>query len=384
MGKHIPEIVITGGPCGGKSGALDIIPRRLNAIGYSVIILREVAEDIFSSIFPNDVKDIREFAQKYPERYCAMQEQMFLEIMAKLEIRRNFAKICGGEKIVILLDRGPMDALAYMPSKDFFEFVRRNSFSIYDIRDSFDGVVHLVTAADGAEEFYEQNDVRIETPEEARALDKKTQWAWVGTPHLRIIDNSTGFDAKMDRLFRAILRVLGEPEPLEIERRFLLRHKPDFRNSILRRAELLFIEQMYLARSLEGISRIRKRSTVKFARGRSQGDSTSYYKATKVDISPGVRREDEHEISFNEYEHLATFKDFDRRVVRKHRYCFVYNNQYFELDVFISPEWAKGLCLLEIELLNENDFVDLPPFLNIEKEVTDDSRYSNYEIAGRR
>ena len=381
MERHVKEIVITGGPCSGKSEALKIIPKRLRDMGYTVMILREVAEDIFSSVFPANAGDIREFLKKYPEKFYAMEEQIFFEIMAKLKIRRSLARICGNEKAVILLDRGPMDALAYMPSKSFLEFVRRSGFSIYDARDSFGGVAHLVTAADGVEEFYEQNEVRIETAEEARVLDKETQWAWAGAPHLWIIDNSTGFDGKMNRLFEAILHILGEPESLEIERKFLLAKRPDFRGSTLRRAEMFFIEQMYLS---DGMSRIRKRSTVRYGHGRSQGDSTCYYMTCKVEISPGVRREEENIISSYDYAHLKGYKDLHRAVVRKHRYCFVYSNQYFELDTFISPQWARGTWILEHELLNINDPINLPPFLDIEKEVTADHAYSNYGIAKRR
>ena len=51
MERHVKEIVITGGPCSGKSEALKIIPKRLRDMGYTVMILREVAEDIFSSVF---------------------------------------------------------------------------------------------------------------------------------------------------------------------------------------------------------------------------------------------------------------------------------------------------------------------------------------------
>ena len=381
MERHVKEIVITGGPCSGKSEALKIIPKRLRDMGYGVVILREAAEEIFTSVFPSDVRDIREVLEKYPEKFYAMEEQIFLEIMAKLKIRRNLAEICGDKKTVIFLDRGPMDALAYMPSERFFEFVKRNGYSVSDTRDSSDGVVHLVTTADGAEEFYEQNDVRIETAEKARTLDKETQRAWVGAPHLWIIDNSTGFDGKMNRLFEAILHILGEPEPLEIERKFLLAKRPDLRNSMLRRAEMFLIEQIYLS---DGMSRIRKRSTVRYGRGRSQGDSTCYYMTCKVEISPGVRREEENIISSYDYAHLKGYKDLHRAVVRKHRYCFVYSNQYFELDTFISPEWARGTWILEHELLNINDPINLPPFLDIEKEVTADHAYSNYGIAKRR
>lgn len=378
MERKISEIVITGGPCSGKSEALKVIPERLKNMGYDVVILREVAEEIFTNVSPGGTKDIRDLIKKDLGKLCAVQEQIFLEIMTKLEIRRNLAKICGGEKSVILLDRGPMDALAYMPHERFFEFSKKNGFSVYDTRDSFDGVVHLVTAADGAEDFYEQNEVRIETPQKARKLDKETQWAWVGAPHLRIIDNSTSFNEKMERLFQAILRILGDPEPLEIERKFLLSKRPDFRNSILRRAEHFFIEQMYL---VDGISRIRKRRSMGYGRGRSQGDSTSYYLTRKVEIAPMVRREEEEVIPYTQYEHSTSLRDPNTWVTKKNRYCFIYKNQYFELDVLISPEWARGMWLLEVELLDVNDLVELPPFLEIEKEVTDDPTYSGYEIA---
>ncbi|MFY9458108.1 MAG: AAA family ATPase, partial [Candidatus Spechtbacterales bacterium] len=369
MGKRIPLIVITGGPCGGKTTAMEEIPKRLRDMGYRVIISREVATDFFTGGIP----DIARIAKEDPEMYLKIQEQILLEIIFKLRTRRNLANILGGEKTVLLLDRGPMDASAYMPQEQFFAALKKNSLNVYDARDSFDGVVHLVSAADGAEEFYTlaNNEARRETPIKARFVDKEVQWAWVGVPHFKIIDNSTDFDGKLERLFRAILGILGEPKPLEIERKFLLARKPDFKSYPLWRAEKLFIEQMYVAHPDLGELRIRKRSTVKFGRGRSQGDSTSYYKTRKVDISPAIRREDEEYITWNDYEHLKAFKDFNRQVIRKHRYCFVYKNQYFELDVLISPERAKGLCLLEIELVNEKDPVDLPSFLAIEREVTD-------------
>lgn len=45
----------------------------------------------------------------------------------------------------------------------------------------YDAVIHMVTAAIGAERFYttENNSVRTETPEQARELDIKVLNAWV-------------------------------------------------------------------------------------------------------------------------------------------------------------------------------------------------------------
>jgi hypothetical protein len=53
----------------------------------------------------------------------------------------------------------------------------------------YEAVVHLVSAADGAEKFYskENNEARYESVQEAVELDKRLINAWVGHPHFSII-----------------------------------------------------------------------------------------------------------------------------------------------------------------------------------------------------
>ena len=65
----------------------------------------------------------------------------------------------------------------------------------------YDAVLHLVSAADGAEQFYttSNNAQRLEKADEkglqiARMLDKKVIEAWTGHPHLRVINNHEDFD----------------------------------------------------------------------------------------------------------------------------------------------------------------------------------------------
>jgi hypothetical protein len=50
----------------------------------------------------------------------------------------------------------------------------------------YTAVLHLVTAANGAEPFYtlENNETRLESAEEARRLDDRVLRAWVGHPRL--------------------------------------------------------------------------------------------------------------------------------------------------------------------------------------------------------
>ena len=82
-----------------------------------------------------------------------------------------------------------------------------------------------MTTAIGAENFYTQanNATRREDQKLARELDLKILSAWVGHPKVFIIDNSTDFDGKMNRVVTSICRLLGVPRPKQIDRKFLVK-----------------------------------------------------------------------------------------------------------------------------------------------------------------
>ncbi len=89
-------------------------------------------------------------------------------------------------------------------SKESWEKVlKANGWNTVDLRDNrYDQVVHLITSANGAEQFYNifDNPCRTEGLELARQLDKATAEAWVGHPYIDVIDNSTDFDTKLRRM----------------------------------------------------------------------------------------------------------------------------------------------------------------------------------------
>jgi len=86
-------------------------------------------------------------------------------------------------------------------------------------------VVHLVTAADGANKFYSSNnnEARYENIQEAIDLDKKLINAWVGHPHFSIISNNIGnFQEKIDKCLGTVLNFIGLPSPSAFVKKFLL------------------------------------------------------------------------------------------------------------------------------------------------------------------
>jgi hypothetical protein len=88
----------------------------------------------------------------------------------------GLAKMCN-RPAIILCDRGTVDAHAYMTSDSFQAVLDQEGWNWTFLRDKrYDMVCFLSSAANGAEEFYtnENNVARSEKLEDARELDKRT------------------------------------------------------------------------------------------------------------------------------------------------------------------------------------------------------------------
>jgi CYTH domain-containing protein len=240
-----------------------------------------------------------------------------------------------------------------------------------EVRDRrYDAVLHLCTAAKGAAEFYtcENNSSRTENIEQAVALDDKIIKAWTGHPHLRVVPNSGTFEDKLNAVLAEISSILGIPEPIEMERKFLVDVVGDITDS-----REMDIYQTYLMKRNGEESRVRKRG---------ENGHYAYFLTTKKFISSNQRIEVERQITPSEYINLMNSANPDKQTIHKHRRCFVWDNRYCELDTFINPKLPH--CLLEIEDVAEDEAITFPPFLNVIEEVTDNPAYYNSNISKRK
>ena len=359
--KQIHKIVLTGGPCAGKTTAMSWIQNTFSDMGYTVLFVSETATELISGgSAPWTCSSNRDY-----------QQHQFRLQLEKEKIFQMAATTMPGEKFLIVCDRGAMDNRAYMTDEEFSAVLQALCLNEVELRDSYDAVFHLVTAAKGAEEFYTtaNNAARTETPQQAAALDDRLISAWTGHPHLRVIDNSTGFENKMKRLIAEISSFLGEPEPFEIERKYLIAY-PDLQwlenHPACRKIEII---QTYLRAPERDETRVRQRG--------SNGHYV-YYQTTKRLVSDVKRVEIECRLSKEEYLEKLMLADTSRRQIRKNRYCLTYDSQYFEIDVY--PFW-QDKAIVEIELSDEDAEIHFPPQLHVIREVTDDETYKNASLA---
>ena len=127
---------------------------------------------------------------------------------------------------VVVCDRGVMDGSAYTTQQLWHAILDETGWTTIQLRDKrYDAIVHLVTAADGAEDFYcLDNKARYESADEARALDKKLIEAWTGHPHHFIIENPKvgGFKQKMNIVNETVFKIIGMPVSINYYKKFLL------------------------------------------------------------------------------------------------------------------------------------------------------------------
>ena len=156
---------------------------------------------------------------------------------------------------------------------------------------------------------------------------------------------------------------------IEIERKYIIK-MPDL--SILSSCDRYGrsdIVQTYL-KSIDGVTRrVRKRT---------EDGVSRYYETVKVRIDKMSSTEVEREISEDEYSELLTFAREDSTPIEKVRHVFYYGGQLFEIDIY--PQW-HNTAIMETELKNREITVEMPPFIEIIREVTGYKAYSNASMS---
>lgn len=372
-------IGLDGGPCAGKTTGQTKIRGRLSQLGIMSATVPEAASILITSGFTPKGLGLVTF-QKMVVELQLQNEQYWKQYLLRSAQKKK-------KEAVLLCDRGLLSGAAYMPTKDISKMLFDFQHEVLDhyhlevehIRSRYNGVLHFVTAANGAEAFYTlaNNAARSESPNKARKLDERTQSLWLGHPHLAVIanrdrqGNAVVFDQKMEKAIAETYRILGIPVPLEIEDSYVLNY---FNPAQLQLPyEIITIEQRYLVNMQSDVEeRVRKRTWL---------HQTRYIYTIKRPNPDGIGRfETEQELSVSEYEALLEREDRSRFPVYKDRVCFVWKDQYFELDMYHGN--LEGLFRLERERTEQNqDATVLPPFLDVREEVTGNKRYGNARLA---
>jgi hypothetical protein len=192
-----PAIVLTGGPGGGKSTLIDELQRdpawsgRFVALPEAISLMRHVG------ISPG--------------------EQLFQRAMVHLQmaLEDGLKRALGpDDPRALLCHRGSLDPLAYWLDRGWSEaeFLQYTGTTLSEHYQRYTAVIHLVTAADGAEAYYARwpEAHRPETIEDAVRLDRLLHRVWGQHPAYHRIENEGRDWAAKSEAAKDILRSVLE------------------------------------------------------------------------------------------------------------------------------------------------------------------------------
>ena len=123
--KEIYKIVLTGGPCAGKTTSLDLIREYINGLGYLVLVVNESATELINS-------GIKPFG----ENSVSMVE--FQDIVLKYQLYKEKLVIDTAKQyyddreIVIIYDRGMVDYKAYVGAVEYYKLLDAVTKEIFE------------------------------------------------------------------------------------------------------------------------------------------------------------------------------------------------------------------------------------------------------------
>lgn len=171
--RHVPRrVVLTGGPGAGKTAVLELI--RLFFCEH-VKTLPEAAGIVFAGRFPR--------SDALPQRQAAQR--------AIYHIQRELESIADTENAaVVLCDRGTVDCGAYWKGKgDLFSSV---GSTLATELARYDAVIHLRTPT-SPHAYNRRNPLRVESIEEASAIDEQIAAQWSEHPHRFVVEATEDF-----------------------------------------------------------------------------------------------------------------------------------------------------------------------------------------------
>lgn len=354
----IKKIVLTGGPCAGKTTILSKIEQNLCEMGYKVFIVRESATELINGgITPH----------KNGVGMLNFQKLILEYQYQKEEIYNNALNFINDKDIVIIYDRALLDNKAYIGDLDFNELLYELSIKFgkrideSSILNRYDMVIHLVTSAGKKGYSLENNNARYEKEDDAILLDKRILSSWMMHDNLQVVDSYDNFDDKINKVLSLIYGCLGEINIIKKEKKYIV----DFDLSLISSLNgIEFSIEQYYTDTMDKNYECRFRKVIsKFG--------NNYYYLSQCKEGNGVTRVlVERKISEKEFDRLLQFNIIS--FIKKKRITFVYNNVFYKLDLY-----PDGLKILEICVDDRCYDECIPDCFTILEDVTNDLKYQN-------
>ena len=350
------KIVLTGGPCGGKTKIFERLTEYLTNMKYKVILVPETARDVISAGIkpnPND-KNYTLWFQDFIMKYQNLKEK-FSEIY--VEEHNN-------QDVVILYDRAIPDNFAYLENyKDYENTLKKNGLKELKTIDNYDLIINLSSIVNFENFEYETDSERSEDNKLAKKLDFKTSTAYLLSRNIKIVYPTDNIDDKFEIVKNYINQLLCNNEVKEIIKYNVDTNKTNFNVYNNNNSRTLFITDTYLANDLNNIEYVLSR--------RQYNDEVSFVLSKTIEKDNSVITYANKIISEDEYNNLIR-KYRIIRSINKKEIVFIYDFKRYKL--VIDEDYN---CTLEVEKSNFLSEIKIPSNIKLQNNLVKAKKYDS-------
>ena len=188
------RVVLTGGPCAGKTEVLKKLVQYFNQKeGHKVFCVSETASEVINGGLKfNEANSIKDFQRVIFNLQLAKEKSFDIGVQNTKKEDTN----------IIFYDRGLFDNIAYLDfEEDFDDFCMESRIDKQQYLDRYDMVIDLVSLATTHPNQYEllmgNNKAREEDKDLAKYLDNRTTQAWLGHRNIKLVYPTKNIDDKV-------------------------------------------------------------------------------------------------------------------------------------------------------------------------------------------
>ena len=198
------KIVLTGGPCSGKTTVLSVLRE---AFSGQLCLVPEVATVLLSGGFPLPGKQV-----PWSEEWQANFEAAVLPVQRSMEDTYKLMADAKGYQMLIC-DRGILDGAAYTPG-GLAHFCAEHRLDLGECLGRYHAVIHLesLAIADPTNYGKSGNDQRFEPLDRARQIEMATREAWAQHPRRVFIEGGKGIEVKILAVMGLVRKLLDGGE----------------------------------------------------------------------------------------------------------------------------------------------------------------------------
>jgi predicted ATPase len=367
---------ITGGPRAGKTTCLQWLSERFTP-RFKVYVLPEMRDLTASAGMTNNCGE----GQTMNDDTAVSVTKSMMKIQMNLE--DYFIETARDEDtdVIIFTDRGMLDNFAYVNENVQKRVLEETGWTLDKLTNHrYHAVCHLVTAADGAEKFYpileQQDDKRIALADAIR-LDKEFQKVWMPSNHRFIVGNDhEGFNQKLEQMYKHITEYLGIPGEVHFVKKFLVdggfkeEGLPPNTPSSTFREEFDYLEEEDKNRLVW----VKKRTD-------PYGNISWSHVVRHMALKNSERMELKKKIDEDMYKSYLGQKDANKKTISKSFTVFVWNNNTYMVEsMFINGKSVTILRVNTDSLDSTSEIQNLPEFMKIVKDISEDESYMTSKI----